>query len=155
MKETGKPLRTRFGIDAELAGKTGTAQNYSNAWFVSYTPEIVLGVWVGAMTTDIHFKGGLGSGSSLALPIAGYIFSDIQNNVDMSRMYFEAFDHIYTKEEIISCDPFFEKGLSGVINRITNNLKESNKSIDKDEKNDKNKGRVRRFFDNLFKDNDK
>ncbi|MAZ93607.1 MAG: hypothetical protein CMF58_04250 [Lentimicrobiaceae bacterium] len=152
---TGKPLRTRFGIDAELAGKTGTAQNYSNAWFVSYTPEIVLGVWVGAMTTDIHFKGGLGSGSSLALPIAGYIFSDIQNNVDMSRMYFEAFDHIYTKEEIISCDPFFEKGLSGVINRITNNLKESNKSIDKDEKNDKNKGRVRRFFDNLFKDNDK
>ena len=154
---TGKTIRTRFGIDAELAGKTGTAQNYSNAWFVSYTPEIVLGIWVGAMTPEVHFRGGLGSGSVLALPIAGNIFADIQSNAAMSRTYFKGFDHIYTKEEIISCDPFFEKGLSGVINRFTNNLKEENTPIDRGKKDDgdKNKSRFRKFFDNLFKDKDK
>ena len=40
---TGRQLRNRFGIQSELAGKTGTAQNYSDAWFVAYTPDIVIG----------------------------------------------------------------------------------------------------------------
>lgn len=30
-----------------LAGKTGTTDDYRNAWFIGYTPEIVTGVWVG------------------------------------------------------------------------------------------------------------
>lgn len=34
-----------FGRPA--AGKTGTADNYSNAWFVGYTPQLVAGVWIG------------------------------------------------------------------------------------------------------------
>ncbi|HCC70321.1 MAG TPA: peptidoglycan glycosyltransferase, partial [Bacteroidales bacterium] len=43
---TGSGMRSNYGIKTELAGKTGTAQNYSNAWFIAYTPEIVLGTWV-------------------------------------------------------------------------------------------------------------
>lgn len=34
-----------FGRDA--AGKTGTTQNYRDAWFVGYTPDLVAGVWAG------------------------------------------------------------------------------------------------------------
>jgi membrane peptidoglycan carboxypeptidase len=30
-----------------LAGKTGTTDDYRNAWFIGYTPEMVTGVWVG------------------------------------------------------------------------------------------------------------
>jgi penicillin-binding protein 1A len=30
-----------------IAGKTGTTNDFSNAWFVGYTPSIVAGVWVG------------------------------------------------------------------------------------------------------------
>jgi membrane peptidoglycan carboxypeptidase len=31
----------------EIAGKTGTTDNYGDAWFVGYTPELVVAVWVG------------------------------------------------------------------------------------------------------------
>ncbi|MGH3002069.1 MAG: PASTA domain-containing protein, partial [Gaiellaceae bacterium] len=44
----------------EVAGKTGTTENYGDAWFVGYTPQIVAAVWVGypnklvPMLTDFH-----------------------------------------------------------------------------------------------------
>ena len=31
----------------ELAGKTGTSQNWRDAWFVGYSGALVVGVWVG------------------------------------------------------------------------------------------------------------
>jgi 1A family penicillin-binding protein len=34
-------------IDRPAAGKTGTTNNYSDAWFVGYTPDLVAAVWVG------------------------------------------------------------------------------------------------------------
>ena len=42
------------------AGKTGTTENYGDAWFVGYTPQLVAAVWVGypntlrPMLTDFH-----------------------------------------------------------------------------------------------------
>jgi penicillin-binding protein 1A len=33
--------------DREVAGKTGTTDNYGDAWFVGYTPQLAVGVWVG------------------------------------------------------------------------------------------------------------
>ncbi len=42
------------------AGKTGTTENYGDAWFVGFTPQLVTAVWVGyptslrPMTTDFH-----------------------------------------------------------------------------------------------------
>jgi membrane peptidoglycan carboxypeptidase len=44
----------------EVAGKTGTTENYGDAWFVGYTPQIVTAVWVGypdkliPMQTEFH-----------------------------------------------------------------------------------------------------
>ncbi len=44
----------------EIAGKTGTTDNYGDAWFVGYTPELVVAVWVGypdalkPMLTEFH-----------------------------------------------------------------------------------------------------
>jgi len=43
-----------------IAGKTGTTENYGDAWFVGFTPQLVAAVWVGypdklvPMTTDFH-----------------------------------------------------------------------------------------------------
>src|SRR5690606_28727622 len=34
-------------IGRPAAGKTGTSQDFRDAWFVGYTPELVTGVWVG------------------------------------------------------------------------------------------------------------
>lgn len=38
---------TKAKIGRPAAGKTGTAQNYQDAWFVGYTPELSTSVWVG------------------------------------------------------------------------------------------------------------
>ena len=40
---TGKAAK----INGPAAGKTGTSQGYRDAWFVGFTPDIVVGVWVG------------------------------------------------------------------------------------------------------------
>ena len=33
--------------DRPVAGKTGTTENYGDAWFVGYTPQLVVAIWVG------------------------------------------------------------------------------------------------------------
>lgn len=42
---TGK--RAQLSGGREAAGKTGTSQNFRDAWFVGYTADIICGVWVG------------------------------------------------------------------------------------------------------------
>ena len=46
---TGKQAQLADG--RPLAGKTGTTENYGDAWFVGYTPQLVAAVWVGYPTT--------------------------------------------------------------------------------------------------------
>jgi penicillin-binding protein 1A len=51
-----------------LAGKTGTTNNYKDALFIGYSPEVITGVWVGP--DDFAFTLGRGmSGGKAALPI--------------------------------------------------------------------------------------
>jgi len=44
--EHGTGVSARW-LDANLAGKTGTTDLYSDAWFVGFSPRITVGVWVG------------------------------------------------------------------------------------------------------------
>ncbi len=47
----------RYGnIGRPAAGKTGTAQEYRDAWFVGYTPDLVAAVWVGYPGGQIEMK---------------------------------------------------------------------------------------------------
>ncbi len=43
----GTGRRARLPGGREAAGKTGTSQNFRDAWFVGYTADIICGVWVG------------------------------------------------------------------------------------------------------------
>ena len=53
------------GINWPAAGKTGTTNNFRDAWFVGYTPDILALVWVGFDNADPIEA----TGSSAALPI--------------------------------------------------------------------------------------
>lgn len=62
---TGRGLQ-RTGV----AGKTGTSNGYRDAWFVAYTPDLVVGVWVGHDDgTSLRRTGG-----AAAVPIAARFF---------------------------------------------------------------------------------
>jgi len=61
---TAKSLKER-GVDFPLAGKTGTTNDYKDAWFVGYTPDFLALVWVGFDNGDSIFS----TGSGAALPI--------------------------------------------------------------------------------------
>ena len=67
---TGRALGER-GFGGDSAGKTGTSNDWRDAWFVAYSPEIVVGAWVGHDDgTSLRL-----SGASAALPIVAEFFS--------------------------------------------------------------------------------
>ncbi len=63
---TAKGLK-KFSQERPSAGKTGTTDDYRDAWFIGYTPQVVTGVWVGY---DKPRPGGKGfTGGAIAAPI--------------------------------------------------------------------------------------
>jgi penicillin-binding protein 1A len=63
-KGTGQLAKT---IERSVAGKTGTTNDFTDAWFIGYTPTLVAAVWVGF--DDIRTLGEMESGARAALPI--------------------------------------------------------------------------------------
>ena len=61
---TGKKVKV---LNRPVAGKTGTTNNYVDAWFMGYTPELVTGVWVGKDKDEPLGKNE--TGSRAAIPI--------------------------------------------------------------------------------------
>jgi len=73
---TGRALRTR-GFAGPVAGKTGTTNDFRDAWFVGYTPTLVVAVWVGF---DDGRSLGL-TGAQAALPIfADFLIASLGPN---------------------------------------------------------------------------
>jgi penicillin-binding protein 2D len=63
---TAKGLK-KFSQQYPAAGKTGTTNDYRDAWFIGYTPQMVTGIWVGY---DLPRPGGRGfTGGAVAAPI--------------------------------------------------------------------------------------
>lgn len=79
---TASRLRWRYGVyNLDVAGKTGTTQANADGWFMCYTPNLVIGSWVGADDPRIRFRHTkLGQGSSTALPITGYFLKAIEQD---------------------------------------------------------------------------
>lgn len=67
---TGARIRFRFGIQSELAGKTGTTNSNTDGWFIGYTPQLLAGAWVGFNYNFLHFSTThIGQGANTGLPI--------------------------------------------------------------------------------------
>ncbi|WP_324672640.1 transglycosylase domain-containing protein [Hymenobacter sp. GOD-10R] len=80
---TSTILKTGFKFPYEMGAKTGTTSNYSDAWFMGITPNLVCGMWVGGEDRSIHFRtGAYGQGARLALPIYGLFMRKVYANKD-------------------------------------------------------------------------
>ncbi|MBR0180713.1 MAG: transglycosylase domain-containing protein [Prevotella sp.] len=67
---TASRLRFKYNLKGDLAGKTGTTNRNSDAWFMGLTPTLVNACWVGGDDRDIHFESmSMGQGATMALPI--------------------------------------------------------------------------------------
>lgn len=152
-KGTGASIRNKYNISLPLAGKTGTSQNYADAWFVGYNPNLVMVSRVGCASPKIHFHNGTGSGGRLALPLVAKTLQRIQNNSDLRIKYSANFPNL--SDNLINeldCDDFKEKtSLENFFDLFKSKDKNFEKTQEKTEKK-KNKSSV---FKNLFKRKEK
>lgn len=87
----GTATSIRQYFSRPCAGKTGTTQDFTDAWFVGFTPQLVAGVWIGFDDPRIKFGGWYGQGGKAAAPIWGrfmkYVYDDPQTTMPLA--YFE------------------------------------------------------------------
>ncbi len=90
---TGARFRSsKFGVQGDFAGKTGTTQNQSDGWFICYNPQLVTGAWVGAPSPAVRFRSmSLGQGSAMALPIVGWFWQRVASDKKLGKLLNEKF----------------------------------------------------------------
>jgi penicillin-binding protein 1A len=84
VEDGGGTARRLYNYDLpngnEIGGKTGTTNDYVDAWFMGVTANLVTGVWVGCDDSRIHFNSGNGAGGRAALPIFGNYMKGVYAN---------------------------------------------------------------------------
>lgn len=100
---TGIRLRYRYGIKAQMGGKTGTTNNNSDGWFMGFTPSLATGGWVGGEERSIHFdKMADGQGANTALPIYALYIQKVY--ADSTLMYTPADTFAVDSTIFIPCE---------------------------------------------------
>ncbi|NDP61518.1 transglycosylase domain-containing protein [Polaromonas sp.] len=88
---TGTGIRRQFGIQADVAGKTGTTQDNTDGWFILMHPQLVAGAWVGFNDNRITMGNGWGPGARSALPMVGEFFQQaLRSRVLDAALVFDA-----------------------------------------------------------------
>lgn len=145
---TGSSLRNRYNLQGQLAGKTGTSQNYADGWFIGYNPSLVLGVWTGGSSPAFRFgTGAFGSGAAMALPVFGEAWQEIENRPELKRYARKNFPPLSeTEKELLACDDYREQGFIDKVKDIFS--RDAGKKFE--EKAEEGKPG---FFERLFKKN--
>ena len=85
---TGGSARWKYKFNRPAAGKTGTTQGWSDAWFVGFTPQIAAGCWFGV--DDFRVPLGPGQdGSKAALPAWARFMKAAHDTLDLPTVQFE------------------------------------------------------------------
>jgi len=144
---TGSAMGSIYGITLPLAGKTGTSQDFSDAWFTAFNPNLVIITRVGASSRAIHFNNGsYGSGSTLALPLVALTLKKVQNNDTLTHQLISLFPDLPPDlQGAIDCPDFKEKN---IINKFMNLFQ--NRKIYHNEGTREPKHKKKGFFRRLF-----
>lgn len=144
---TAAGLRSRFGVQNEVAGKTGTTQFNTDGWFMAITPKLIIGSWVGADDPRIRFRStALGQGARTALPITGDFLRAANQDGSLSEITQARFSALPNSlERQIDCDLFKEDG-----NIITRIFGKRDRDKDKENKKEFGKKEKKGFFKRLF-----
>ena len=146
---TATRLRYKYGLQNDIAGKTGTTQDNKDGWFVGITPELVCVTWVGADDHRIGFRNtAIGQGANSALPIFAKLMQKMNADSEFNNITNARFQPLSAElAELMECPPqerdnFFERLFSG------------NKNKDRRNKDDEKKEK-KGFFKRLFGKKDK
>ncbi len=80
---TGVAARYTYNFNRPAAGKTGTTQDYADAWFCGFTPQLTATAWVGFDDQRISFTGDYGQGARAALPIWAIFMHDVYEQLQL------------------------------------------------------------------------
>lgn len=117
---TAKRLRWHNDFRHAVAGKTGTTNDFTDAWFCGFTPKIAVVVWVGL--EDPAFKLGEGAtGGNTALPVWGDFITRTYKAMDWKDEPFIVPDNIVEIETCVEsmkpAGPYCPKTYKEVYNR--------------------------------------
>jgi len=94
---TGGSARWKYKFNRPAAGKTGTTQGWSDAWFVGFTPQIAAGCWFGVDDFKVPLGPGQ-DGSKAALPAWAKFMKGAHDTLDFAIENFDKPAGILDKE---------------------------------------------------------
>lgn len=74
---TGIAIR-QLGFTGPAAGKTGTTDDYTDAWFIGFTPTLTCGIWIGYDKKRTIFRGA--TGGVIAAPVWGELMKQVASD---------------------------------------------------------------------------
>ncbi len=145
---TGASMSSIYGVDFPLAGKTGTSQDYSDAWFAAFNPGLVIISRTGASSRTIHFNNGAnGSGSALALPLVALTLKKLKQNPQLKERLIVQFPELPPElAGALDCPDFKDKNF---FDRIIDLFEKDKKPYNKQGAGTKRK--LRSFLRRIFR----
>ena len=145
---TGASMNSVYGVGLSMAGKTGTSQDYSDAWFAAYNPKLVIVSRVGASSRAIHFNNGSnGSGSALALPVVALTLKKVLQDPLLADRFITPFPELPPElTGALDCPDFKDKNL---FDRIIDIFGKDKKMYV--ENGDKPEKKIKSFLRKIFK----
>ena len=92
-KGTGGSARWKYNFYHPAGGKTGTTQNWTDAWFVGFSKQIAAGVWMGVDDPRVSLGEGQ-DGSKAALPAWASFMAEAHDTLGYRRVNFDRPDGV-------------------------------------------------------------
>ena len=86
-KGTGGKVRWKYHFYYPAGGKTGTTNDFTDAWFIGFTKDIVAGVWVGVDDPAVSLGNGM-TGDKAALPIWAKFMKSTYDSLKLGKKDF-------------------------------------------------------------------